>query len=195
MAELEGTVKALGSIPSILSWTLFNEGWGQFDAVENTKKLRALDATRLIDSTSGWYDKGVGDFVSRHIYFRPVRLKPDADRLLSLSEFGGYSLPLSGHRWSKKNFGYKRFSSLTKWQDAVIKLYQKQILPAIQKAHLSVAVFTQLTDVEQETNGLLTYDRAIAKMNPDDLKKVNEDLQQAYQEATKLHLSDTHDEK
>ena len=195
LAELEGTVKALGSIPSIVSWTLFNEGWGQFDAVENTKKLRALDATRLIDSTSGWYDKGVGDFVSRHIYFRPVRLKPDADRLLSLSEFGGYSLPLSGHRWSKKNFGYKRFSSLTKWQDAVIKLYQKQILPAIQKAHLSVAVFTQLTDVEQETNGLLTYDRAIAKMNPDDLKKVNEDLQQAYQEATKLHLSDTHDEK
>lgn len=187
--ELEGTITALSSIPSIVSWTLFNEGWGQFDAVENTKKLRALDSTRFIDATSGWYDKGAGDFVSRHIYFRAIRLKPVIDRILSLSEFGGYSLPLDGHRWSKKNFGYKRFSSQTKWEDAVIALYQKQILPAIKTAHLSVAVFTQLTDVEQETNGLLTYDREVAKMNPERLSQVNRALQDTYCEVAKLHTS------
>lgn len=160
--EMPFAVERLYNSPCIFAYTLFNEGWGQFDSSRLTEELRKLDPTRLIDSTSGWFDQGAGDFSSHHIYFKKVRMKEDGRRILSLSEFGGYSLRIKGHCFSKKNFGYKRMKDQKTLNDKLRKLYEKEIIPLIPKG-LSMAILTQLSDVEEETNGLITYDRKIKK--------------------------------
>ena len=172
--DMESTVDLLYNCPCIAIWTLFNEGWGQFDAVRLTDKLRGLDPTRLIDSTSGWYDQHTGDFKSRHIYFRPVSLKPVKNRILNLSEFGGYSLAIPGHVFgNKKTFGYKSIKNQADLEEALKRLYEKQIAPLVEKAGLSVAVYTQLSDVEDEINGFVTYDRSVVKISPEVMADLN----------------------
>lgn len=178
--DLEKTVSHLYNVPSIGQWTLFNEGWGQFDALALSKRLKGLDHSRTIDATSGWYDKGCGDYSSHHVYFVKPRLHNDHKRILSLSECGGYSLPVEGHRFSTKNFGYARFSDYPSLNEAVEKLYLKQVLPLISKEGLGECIFTQLSDVECETNGLITYDRKIQKVDIDMLKRINGDLYEAF---------------
>lgn len=180
--DLRAEVLFLKMVPSILVWTLFNEGWGQFAAVRLTNFLFRLDDTRLVDSTSGWFDKGVGDFSSHHVYFRSPRLHNDRKRVLSLSEFGGYSLFVEGHTYSNKKFGYKKFSSKESLNKGIEKLYRKNILPLIEKEGLSVAVFTELSDVEDEINGLLTYDRKVEKIVASKMKETNELLYSAYKD-------------
>lgn len=183
--EFMGTYSHLRNVSSIVVWTLFNEGWGQFEAVRMTEKLRSLDKTRLIDSTSGWYDKGVGDFSSYHIYFYSLlKMKNDGRRILSLSEFGGYGLKVEGHMYSDKAFGYKNFKEKKDLEKALKELYDKVRL-AIKELGLGVAVYTELTDVEEELNGLLTYDRKIQKCDPDVLKSLNEALYLEYQRLSK----------
>ena len=174
-SELEGTVERLKNCPCIAIWTLFNEGWGQFEAKRLTEKLHSLDPTRLIDSTSGWFDQGVGDFSSHHIYFRKIRLKPSRDRILALTEFGGYSLRLEDHVFSTHNFGYAKTKDQNDLTNKIEKLYMQQVIPAKQNG-LSVAILTQLCDVEEETNGLLTYDRKVTKINPKVIVALNEVL-------------------
>ncbi len=173
--EMEGTVERLKNCPCIAIWTLFNEGWGQFESVRLTKKLRELDSTRLIDSTSGWFDQGAGDFSSHHVYFIKIRLKPAQGRILSLTEFGGYSLRIEEHTESKKNFSYGRVKNQKELENKLTKLYRKQVIPLKEKG-LSVAVLTQLCDVEGETNGLLTYDRKITKVRQKVMLAINEEL-------------------
>ena len=146
-------------------WTIFNEAWGQFDSDAFLAILRQEDPTRLIDENSGWCDQGNGDFDSHHIYFRKVRLRPSTKRILSLSEFGGFSLSLKDHSWSKRVFGYKRFRDISSLNNAIEKLFDKEIIPAKEQG-LSLIVYTQLTDVEEETNGLVTYDRKVQKVDP-----------------------------
>ena len=171
--ELEETVKCLYNCPCIALWTVFNEGWGQFDALAMTDKLRALDKTRLIDHASGWHDQGGGDVCSKHVYFRKYRFKKDPlHRPVALTEFGGYALGLEEHRFSEKDYGYKRFSSEEALLGGIMKLYEKEILPAAEKG-LSAAVYTQLSDVEEELNGLLTYDRKVLKVKPEQLQEIN----------------------
>lgn len=179
--ELKEIVGDLYNVPSILAWTLFNEGWGQFDTKECLSLLRGCDSSRLIDATSGWYDKKIGDFYSRHIYFRPVHLRNDKKRLMSLSEFGGYSHYVKDHSWSDKTFGYKTYKDLPSLQNGLTKIFEKEVRRAIKKATLCVSVYTQLTDVEDEVNGLVTYDREIIKVKPEEMKKVNDDLQKEFQ--------------
>ncbi len=174
--EMPEVVSRLYNCPCIFSYTLFNEGWGQFDSVRLTDKLKDLDPTRLIDSTSGWFDQKAGDFDSHHIYFRKVRMKSKDKRILALTEFGGYSLRIKGHCFSSRNFGYKRMFSQEELTRKMVRLYQKEILPCINKG-LGIAILTQLTDVEEETNGLVTYDRKLVKVNIPDIKKANARLQ------------------
>ena len=162
--ELEEMIRQLQTCPCIVLWAPFNEGWGQFDAKQITRLVRKLDPTRLIDHASGWHDQGVSDVRSLHVYFKPYRFKPDKKgRAVVLSEFGGYNLPVAGHTWNEKNFGYKGYQTPEALGEAVRKLYETQIIPA-RKAGLAADVYTQLSAVEDEVNGFVTYDRKEEKL-------------------------------
>ena len=158
-------VKLLGGHPSIGFWTLFNEGWGQFDARAATEAVRALDATRPIDATSGWYDQGCGDFLSIHNYFRPLRAgwsgKQRENRAVIISEFGGLAQMTPGHTSLDHSYGYGDFVTVEDWRGAVQKLLSEA--ESLQVEGLAGYVYTQVSDVEEEVNGLLTYDRKINK--------------------------------
>lgn len=159
------TVDALSFFPSIAIWVPFNEGWGQFDSKRITDLIRKKDSSRLIDSASGWFDQGAGDFISEHNYFRPLKVdvKKWNYRALFLSEYGGFACHIKDHSSVDRIYGYKRYASLAELQSAYHELIQKSLLP-LQKQGLSGAVYTQLSDVEEEVNGILTYDRKINKL-------------------------------
>ena len=165
--ELRETVLLLRNVPSIAMWVPFNEAWGQFDAAEAARRAQALDPTRTIDTVSGWYDQGIGEFRSHHVYFKPYTFKADkAGRTVLLSEFGGYTCRIPGHCFSDSEFGYKRFNSKEELVQAFEKLYREEIIPAKGQG-LAAAIYTQLTDVEDELNGMMTYDREILKYPPE----------------------------
>ena len=161
----QGMVKLLDGHPSIGLWTLFNEGWGQFDARAATEAVRALDATRPIDATSGWYDQGCGDFLSIHNYFRPLRAgwhgKQRGNRAAIISEFGGLAQMIPGHTSLDHSYGYGDFATVEDWRAAVKKLLAE--VESLADEGLAGYVYTQISDVEEEVNGLLTYDRKINK--------------------------------
>ncbi len=162
--ECDMTVNLLINHPSIIMWCPFNEGWGQFDALKVYDRIKALDPTRVIDHASGWYDQGIGDFLSIHNYFRPLKMMADK-RAYFISEFGGYACRIEGHSFSDKTFGYKIYLSTDSFNDAFQKLYHHEVLP-LKKQGLCGVVYTQLSDVEEEVNGLITYDRKICKVQP-----------------------------
>jgi hypothetical protein len=153
-------------------WVIFNEGSGQFDAASLTEGVRFADNTRTIDHASGWHDQGAGDVKSEHVYFRPYRFRPDKKgRAVVLSEFGGYAYQVAGHVFNSKAFGYKKFDTPEKLSGALEELYRRQILPAKEKG-LAAAVYTQLSDVEDEINGLLTYDRSVLKTDAERMRRI-----------------------
>lgn len=171
--ELTELVTQLRNVPSIVLWVPFNEGWGQFDAAKAVELIRKLDPDRLIDHASGWHDQGIGQLQSLHVYFTAYQFKPDRKgRAVVLSEYGGYNLMVRGHSWNTKNFGYRKLSN----PDALLKAYEElmigQILPAMEQG-LSAAVYTQLSDVEDEVNGLWTYDRTVQKLSTTALRNIN----------------------
>ncbi len=169
------TVERLYNHPCIVGWTIFNEGWGQFDSSRMFRRLRELDSTRIIDSASGWFSGGESDVVSPHVYFKPVQITP-ADKPIFLSEFGGYVYKLAKHSFNVgKTFGYRFYTDQAAFEDALVRLYEEQIIPIIPKG-LCGAVYTQLTDVEDETNGLVTYDRRVVKVNASRIHKIAEKL-------------------
>lgn len=174
------TISLLYNHPSVCYYTIFNEGWGQFDAVNVYKKIKALDETRVFDATSGWFQTGESDVLSEHIYFKPIKLKNDG-RPLILSEFGGYSLKIANHSFNPKNtYGYKFFEDSKKFKKALCNLYLNEIITAIKDAQLNGAVLTQLSDVEDETNGLLTYDRQILKADTMQMQEIAKKLFEAF---------------
>lgn len=174
--EAKRTIEHLYNYPSIVLWTVFNEGWGQFDSAKLLPYVSKLDQTRLIDINSGWHDQLLGDFKSLHVYFKKYRHKNDAlGRAVILSEFGGFSYKVRGHHFGAANFGYKKFKDETSFTKAFIKLYEKEIKPSINKG-LAAAIYTQLSDVEDELNGLITYDRKVIKIDVEVVKKINEEL-------------------
>ena len=170
--ELREMLDALYNCPCIAVWVPFNEGWGQFDSAKAYKFIKEFDKTRVVDSTSGWHDRGVTDVISKHIYFTPIKVKAGAKPYV-LSEFGGFSHRVNGHTFNNKMFGYKIYNSPDSLAKAYKKTFEKVIIPQISKG-LSATVYTQLTDVEDELNGLLTYDRKVVKIPVDILKKINE---------------------
>ena len=174
--ELREMVEHLYNCPCIAMWVPFNEGWGQFDARETAEWLRAFDPTRTVDHASGWHDQGAGDVRSLHVYFRPYRHRQeDGARATVLSEFGGYNLRVAGHAFSRKDFGYRRFRTAEEFSFALQDLYVRQIIPAKAQG-LSATVYTQLSDVEDELNGLVTYDRAVVKMDVEAMRALNDAL-------------------
>lgn len=171
-AELAEMVRHLYNCPCVAMWVIFNEGWGQFDAADMLELVRSIDKTRPIDHASGWHDQGVGQVKSEHVYFRRYSFKPDKKgRAVLLSEFGGYGHRVLGHCFGNKDFGYKKFEMPAQLEIAIEELYQGQIGPARLQG-LSAAVYTQLADVEDELNGLLTYDRKVAKIAPEVVRKL-----------------------
>ena len=171
-SELGELVNHLYNCPCICMWVIFNEGWGQFDARKMYDFVRSMDKTRVIDHASGWHDQGIGNVQSLHVYFKKYRFKPDKKgRAVLLSEFGGYSHQVPGHCYNNKYFGYKKFEMPFQLEAALEDLYQTEIGPAKLRG-LSAAVYTQLSDVEDELNGLLTYDRKVVKIAPEPMRKI-----------------------
>ncbi len=169
--ELREMIDTLYNVPSIAMWVPFNEGWGQFDSKKAYDFIRSMDSTRLIDTTSGWHDRGATDVISKHIYFTPIVVK-QGDKPWFLSEFGGLSTRVKGHTFNSKMFGYKIFSSKESLTKAYKKLFEKTIVPQIKKG-LSGTIYTQVTDVEDELNGIMTYDRKVQKIDTSVLNEIN----------------------
>ena len=169
--ELEATVDALRAHPCIGCWVPFNEGWGQFDAKAATARLRALDPSRLVDEASGWYDQGGGDVDSRHNYFYPLRVRPGW-RAVALSEYGGIAWPMPGHEPPGRTYGYGTAKDKADLTKRYKKLQLKTVLPQL-KNGLSALVYTQVSDVEDEVNGLFTYDRTALKPDASAVRSCN----------------------
>ncbi|MGN0977201.1 MAG: glycoside hydrolase family 2 protein [Faecousia sp.] len=178
LAGMEAAVKQLKNHPCILYWTIFNEGWGQFQSGWAYDRLRQLDDTRWIDSASGWFRGGKTDVDSRHVYFRKVRLK-GGEKPLVLSEFGGKTCAIAGHVYHPdKTYGYGACDTPETLGEAVERLCREEILPCVAKG-LCAAIYTQVSDVEDEVNGLLTYDRRVEKLTPERMRPIAQALQQA----------------
>ena len=176
MQDLYDMVELLYNTTSLALWVPFNEGWGQFDSLQVTQTLWELDDTRLVDHASGWHDQEGGDLNSFHVYYKPVRIRHDKNRVLALTEFGGYSMPLSGHMAGEKEFGYRIYHDREAFMDAYCTLFEKEIIPCLEKESLSATVYTQVSDVEDEVNGLLTYDRKVCKVDGARVRKLNQQL-------------------
>ncbi|MBQ2383978.1 MAG: glycoside hydrolase family 2 [Oscillospiraceae bacterium] len=178
LRHMESTVAQLRNHPSILYWTIFNEGWGQFDSDNVYRHLKALDGSRWIDSTSGWFRRKESDVDSRHVYFKPIRLKA-GNKPLVLSEFGGYSFKPQGHVFNtEKTYAYGKYADLEAFRQALEQLYREQVIPAAKRG-LCAAIYTQVSDVEDETNGLLSYDRKVEKLSPTQMLPIAQALQSA----------------
>ena len=167
----EKTVRQLKNHPSICYWTIFNEGWGQFDSDNVFIWFKKLDDTRFVDATSGWFRRKLSDVDSRHVYFKDIKLCP-GEKPLVLSEFGGYSYKPEGHVFNvEKTYGYGKFENPEEFIQAVEKLYREQVVPAYEKG-LCAAIYTQVSDVEDETNGILSYDRKVTKLPADRMQAI-----------------------
>jgi hypothetical protein len=154
-------------------WVAFNEGWGQFDTRRIVGQIKRYDNTRLVSNASGWSDRGVGDIYDLHNYPDPIPVIPDTARAAVLGEFGGLGYPVDGHTWEVKNWGYENMEDtgalLKKYAAFYDLIEQYKADPGI-----SACVYTQITDVETETNGLMTYNRAVVKMDEDQLYRINQ---------------------
>lgn len=165
LQECKDTIRHLYNVPSLAVWGPFNEAWGQFDAAAVCEMVHKEDPTRPIDHASGWFDQNCGDFRSVHNYFRPLKVEPEDKRAFVISEYGGYACHVAGHSSVDRIFGYQRYDSCEELSAAYQKLMDTQLLPLEQKG-LAGAVYTQLSDIEEEVNGLVTYDRRVVKVKP-----------------------------
>lgn len=185
-ADFEGGAHAqmylLYNHPSVCYYTIFNEGWGQyFGASRVYDQFKAADPTRIWDTASGWFRTPRSDVQSEHIYFRKIKLKSKKLPLV-LSEFGGYSCKMEEHSFNlDQNYGYSTYQTPDAFEDALEKLYLDEIVPCIQNAGLCATVLTQVSDVEDETNGLVTYDRQVCKVTPERMQAVAEKLNEAFE--------------
>lgn len=161
--ECADTITHLYSVPSLAVWVPFNEGWGQFDAARIAELVKQKDATRPVDHASGWFDQKGGDFRSVHNYFRPLKAEASGDRAFVISEYGGYTCHIGGHSSVDRVYGYQKYASCEDFSSAFRELISNRLLP-LEKKGLCGAVYTQLSDVEEEVNGLVTYDRRIVKL-------------------------------
>jgi len=181
--EMERMIETLYSHPSIVMWVPFNEGWGQFKTLEIVRRIRELDPTRLVDNASGWSDRGVGDVHDVHAYPGPAAPANEAKRAAVLGEFGGLGLPVEDHIWQEeKNWGYRSFKTPEELTDAYLDLLRR-LGPLIDRG-LAAAVYTQTSDVEIEVNGLMTYDRALIKMDAERVARANRDIVRRFDRRT-----------
>ena len=169
------TIEHLYNHPSIVAYTIFNEGWGQFNSDEMYDYVKELDATRVVDSTSGWFAQKKNDFDSEHIYFKVIPLEPK-ERPLFVSECGGYTMVVDGHYYSKyAQYGYGASDTKEALTKDIVYMYENMIIPFV-KDGVCGCVYTQISDVEDEINGLYTYDRKVCKVVKEDMLAMSEKL-------------------
>ncbi len=174
--NLKEMINLLKNVTSIAMWVPFNEAWGQFDSVEIGEMVEKMDPTRSVDYHSGWLDQKKGNFLSRHVYFKPYRYRSDRfSRAVILSEFGGYGLEIDGHKSTSGKFVYRGYKSKEELTDAVVSMYRRDIFPAKEQG-LCASIYTQLSDVEDELNGLVTYDREVVKMDERKMYEMGREL-------------------
>ncbi len=166
ISRAKSAVKQLNSFPCILYWTIFNEGWGQFDSVNMCRIFKEMLPDSIVDAASGWHDMGAGDVKSIHKYNDRYVFKA-SDKPVILSEFGGYTCRIGGHLLNEdKSYGYGAAENPAELAERLEKLYREEIFPAVENG-LCAAIYTQLSDVEDEINGILTYDHKVCKLPPD----------------------------
>ena len=177
------TIAHLHDHPCVIGYTIFNEGWGQFDGDRVYRKLKALDPTRFYDTASGWFIPKETDVDSKHVYFRNKRLKP-GKRPMCLSECGGYARRIDGHLWNPANeYGYGKTDTEEQLTAAIGKMYAEMVDPAIAQGLCGV-VYTQLSDVEDEINGLYTYDRQVCKVDAAKMRAILHEAEDVLRKAT-----------
>ena len=181
--DLKGMVEQLYNFPCIAVWVPFNEGWGQFDATKATELICSLDDTRLVNEACGWFDQNGGDMYSIHNYIRKLKVKPQADRVVALTEFGGYAFPIPGHMACEKEFGYKHYKTREELTANYRRLWEEEIYPNLEKG-LSSTIYTQTSDIEEEINGIMTYDREEDKFVNGELKELHKKLYTLFEEIT-----------
>ncbi len=170
------TIDNLYNFPSIGCWVPFNEAWGQFDAKRIGEQVKAYDPSRIVDHASGWHDQGGPEINSMHRYILPVTMRKNDGRPFALTEFGGYSRKIENHIWNdKKSFGYIMYKDKASLTKAYKKLFERQIIPKISKG-LCATVYTQVSDVEFEVNGIFTYDRELLKIDENTIKQINQKM-------------------
>ncbi len=170
--ELQQLVEDHFNHPGIIVWVPFNEGWGQYATGDIVEYVKGLDSTRLVNPSSGWADRKVGDIKDIHAYPGPAIPRLEDERAIVLGEFGGLGLPLEGHTWQEMdNWGYRSYETTDDLLDAYTNLI-RELMPMVRNG-LSAAVYTQTSDVEVEVNGLMTYDRKVIKMDPEKVAKIN----------------------
>ncbi|GAB3440592.1 hypothetical protein GCM10027570_06200 [Streptomonospora sediminis] len=175
--ELQEMIDQHRSSPSITQWIPFNEGWGQYDGARIADEVAKSDPSRLVTGASGWHDTGNGDVIDSHIYVGPGDPAPATDsRIAVLGEYGGLGLRADGHEWSPGNgFGYEMVSD----SDALTTRYEG-LTAGVQRLErtngISAAIYTEITDVENELNGLWTYDRQRLKVDPAKVRDAHRDL-------------------
>ena len=171
VCAMKETAELLYNHPCVCYYTIFNEGWGQFESEKMYYKLKEIDSTRFIDTASGWFSGAESDVESLHIYFKPVKMKK-SEKPIVLSEFGGYSYKPEGHVFNtEKTYGYRFFREREAFEEALLKLYREEVVPLV-KEGLCAAVYTQVSDVEDETNGLLSYDRKVCKVSEEPMREI-----------------------
>ena len=178
--DSENRIALLYNTPSIALWPPMNEAWGQFDCLKVCDFYRKKDTIRLIDHASGWVDHGGGDINSFHIYhtdFKFYKFDKNDDRPLGLTEYGGYSIPMDGHVFNKeKEFGYQAYKNSQDYNSAIGRLLREKICSAMHNQGLSAAIYTEVSDVEDELNGFLTYGREVLKVDPAIIREANAEL-------------------
>lgn len=163
--ECKETINHLYNVPSIAVWVPFNEAWGQFDAARIAENVAHQDSTRLVDHASGWFDQKAGDFRSVHNYFRKLKIEKQSWRGFCISEYGGYACHIPGHSSVDRVYGYRKYDNVEDLNKDYHKLINEELLPLAEQG-LSGAVYTQVSDIEEEVNGLVTYDRKVVKIAP-----------------------------
>ena len=180
-AHMSETIEHLYNHPSIVAYTIFNEGWGQFESDRLYTEAKAQDPSRLYDSTSGWFTGKLNDFDSVHIYFGPRKPKP-RKRPMFLSEFGGYSYAVQDHVFAERAYGYGACENEEALFKRIYNRYSELVFPYI-KYGLCGSIYTQVSDVEDEINGFYTYDRKEAKVSPENMKKIAEKIKEELENA------------
>ena len=179
--DLQGMIEELYNHPCIATWVPFNEGWGQFDANKATALIRKLDPTRFINEACGWFDQHGGDMYSIHNYSAGLEIQAQPDRVVALTEFGGYAYAMPGHLACEKEFGYKSYHSKEELTENYQRLWEEEIYPNVERGMCST-VYTQTSDIEEEINGIFTYDRDEVKLLEPVVQALNRKLYQVFAE-------------
>lgn len=180
--DLKAMIARLYNHPCIAVWVPFNEGWGQFDAGKATALIRKMDKTRLVNEACGWFDQKGGDMYSIHNYIRKLKLRERKDRVAALTEFGGYAYPVPGHLACTKRFGYQVYRSKKELTKNYQRLWEEEIYPNISKG-LCSAIYTQTSDIEEEINGIFTYDRKVLKLSAKHLRALHQKLYRIFEKS------------